>query len=172
MIGSLIVLASFTQIGHVTDIAGILTQAVLLLHLIGIALWIGILFPLLQLSTHSEHIAVTGEMAHRFGVIAAIVVPLLLIAGGWLAFALIGTLPNLFSTSYGQVLLAKIALVVALLGLAAANKLWFVPYLRTGGAAALKNLKRSVQLEIILVTLVLMLTAILTSILILPEVSS
>ena len=77
--------------------------------------------------------------------------------------SLTNNLQNLFFTGYGQTLLAKIVLVVALLGLAAANKLRFVPALLAEDIAALNHLM------IILVVLVLLLTAILTSILTLPE---
>lgn len=169
VIGSILALASFTQIGHVTNTASILPKILLLLHLIGIALWVGILLPLFKLSSDVDFISTTSGIAHRFGKIASGFVSVLLIAGGWLAFELVGSMQNLFFTSYGQTLLAKITLIVGLLGLAAANKLRFVPALIAEDIAALIHLRTSVRFEIILVVLVLLLTAILTSILTLPE---
>lgn len=172
VIGSILALASFTQIGHVTNIALITPQILLFIHLIGIALWVGILLPLFKLSSDVDLITTTGGIAHQFGKIASGFVPILLIAGGWLAFELVSSIQNLFFTGYGQTLLAKITLVVALLGLAAANKLRFVPALIAMNATALNHLRSSVRFEIILVFLVLIMIAILTSVLTLPEVQS
>lgn len=170
IIGSILAVASFTQIGHVTNTESIIPQILLLLHLIGIALWSGILLPLFKLSSDVDLTTTTGAIAHRFGKIASGFVPVLLIAGGWLAFELVGSIQNLFFTGYGQTLLVKIVLVTALLGLAAANKLRFVPALMAEDITASNHLRASVRLEIILVVLVLLLTAILTSVLTLPEV--
>ena len=90
--------------------------------------------------------------------------------GGWLAFELVSSMQNLLFTGYGQALLAKIVLVMVLLGLAAANKLRFVPALLAEDITALSHLRSSVQFEILLVFLMLIMTAILTSVLTLPEV--
>lgn len=171
-IGCLVVLGSFTQIGHVADIPNFLFQALLLTHLMGIAIWVGILLPLYRLSSDPAQITTTEEIADRFGRLAVIFVPILLIAGGWLAYQLVNSLTNLFTTGYGQTLLIKIVIVAGLLGLAAANKLRFVPALRAGDSAALKHLKYSVLAEIMLVIFVLSITAVLTSVLTLPEAHS
>ena len=171
-IGCLIVLGAFTQIGHVTEVSNFFFRFFLLIHLVGIALWAGILLPLYQLSSNPSMIAATGEIAHRFGRSAAIFVPTLLIAGGWFACQLVGSFQNLFATGYGQTLLVKVATVAGLLGLAAANKLRFVPALRAGDASALKHFNQSVRIEILLVVLVLSITAVLTSVLTLPEIHS
>lgn len=171
-IGCLVVLGSFTQIGHVADIPNFLFQALLLTHLMGIAIWVGILFPLYRLSSDPAQIKTTEEIAHRFGRLAVLFVPILLIAGGWLAYQLVNPLTNLFTTGYGQTLLIKVVIVAGLLGLAAANKLRFVPALRAGDCNVLKHLKYSVLIEIIFVAFILFTTAVLTSVLTLPEAHS
>ncbi len=171
-IGCLIALGSFTQIGHVADASDFLLQVLLLIHLLGISIWVGILFPLYQLSSNPSQIVIIGEIAHRFGRLMVLFVPILLIAGGWLAYQLVSSFENLFTTGYGQTLLVKVAIVIGLLGLAAANKLRFVPALRAGDSGALKHLKYSVLLEILLVVFILSTTAVLTSVLTLPEVHS
>ncbi len=171
-IGCLVVLGSFVQTGHVADIPNFLLQILLLIHLIGIASWVGVLFPLYRLSADSAQIATTAEIAHRFGRLAVLFVPILLFAGGWLAYRLVNSLTNLFTTGYGQTLLIKVVIVTGLLGLAAANKLRFTPALRAGDSASLKNLKYSVLAEIMLVIFILSITAVLTSVLTLPEAHS
>lgn len=172
IIGSILALTSFTQIGHATNTTLTTPQILLLFHLIGIALWVGILLPLFKLSSDANLIITTGGIAHRFDKISSGFVPILLIAGGWLAFELIGSIQNLLFTGYGQTLLGKITIIVMLLGLAVANKLQFVPVLMAMDATALNHLRLSVRFEIILVVLVLLLTAVLTSVLTLPEVQS
>ncbi len=171
-IGCLVVLVSFIQIGHVADIPNFLSQVLLLIHLIGVSIWVGILFPLYRLSSDHAQITTTEEIAHRFGRLAVFFVPILLIAGVWLAYQLVNSFTNLFTTGYGQTLLIKVVVVTGLLGLAAANKLRFVPALRVGDSAALKHLKYSVLVEIILVAFILSTTAILTTVLALPEAYS
>ena len=171
-IGCLVVLGSFIQMGHVADIPNFLFQVLLLMHLIGISIWVGILFPLYRLSSDPAQMTTTEEIAHRFGRLATLFVPILLIAGGWLAYQLVNSFTNLFTTGYGQTLLIKVVIVTGLLGLAAANKLRFVPALRVGDSAALKHLKYSVLAEIMLVIFLLSITAVLTSVLTLPEAHS
>lgn len=172
IIGSLIALASFIQIGHVTESNGYLLQVLLLVHLIGIALWLGILLPLFRLSTNPVHLQITANIAHRFGQIATLFVPILLIAGGWLALNLVGSINALVTTGYGRTLLLKIALVAVLLALAAANKFRFVPALRRGDQTALSHLNLSVRIEGLFVLFILITTAVLTSVLTLPEMHS
>ena len=171
-IGCLVVLGSFVQIGHVADIPNFLFQILLLIHLIGIAIWVGILFPLYRLSSDLAQITTTEEIAHRFGRLAMVFVPVLLIAGGWVAYQLVNSFTNLFTTGYRQTLLIKVVIATGLLTLAAANKLRFVPALRVGDSDALKHLKYSVLVEIMLVAFILSTTAVLTSVLTLPEAHS
>ena len=168
----IIVLASFLTIGHVTEFPSILFPVLLVIHLAGITLWIGILFPLYRLSSDPKQITTTGEIAHRFGRWALYFVPVLLFAGGWLAYKLVNSFEKLFTTGYGQNLIVKVVLVTGLLGLAAINKLRFVPALRAGDFEAQKHFKSSVLFEVILVFFILAATAVLISVQTLPEVHS
>ncbi len=172
VIGSLVVLWSFTEIGHVANTPNHLFQILLLVHLIGITIWIGVLLPLYRLSSNPAQIETLGDIAYRFGRLALFFLPLLLLAGGLLAYRLLNSFENLFTTGYGQALLVKIAIVIGLLGLATANKFRFVPALRTGDLDAQNHLKYSVLVEIVLVVFILFTTAVLTSVLTLPEVHS
>jgi len=142
----------------------------LVIHLIGIATWAGILFPLCKLSSVPLQIVTTREIAHQFGRWLLYFVPLLLFAGGWLAYKLVNSFENLFNTGYGQTLLVKVVIVTGLLGFAAINKLRFVPALHAGNVEALKHFKSSVLVEITLALFILAATAVLTGVQTLPDV--
>lgn len=89
-------------------------------------------------------------------------------AGGYMSYALIGSFTLLFSTGYGQVLITKVIFVTVLLGLAAGNKLKFIPDLRSGKPAAASQLSKSTTIECYVFLAILTVTAILTSHLNLP----
>lgn len=167
--GGVLALWSFAQIGHVPGLAQAGVRLLLLLHLLGIAFWIGILGPLRNLSQRPEHLDIAARLGHRFGQAAMVFVPLLILAGLLMAWLLLGDLRALLSTGYGQTLLAKLALVGSLLMLAAANKLRFVPAMHAGDAKAARHLARSIEIETAVILVVLAATATLTSVLTLPN---
>jgi putative copper resistance protein D len=145
MIGSVAILFSATMSGH-SQLGGVLTQSLLMVHLFGIAFWLGALLPFrwicMQPDTNN-----LGALAHRFGVLAMGYVGLLLSAGLGYAYLLLGDVSLIFTTRYGNVLLIKIVLAGALLSLAALNKFKLVPSLeitprkRSGDFKVLSNLK-------------------------------
>ncbi|MEX0317139.1 MAG: CopD family protein [Ruegeria sp.] len=168
LIGAAILIAAFTQSGHVasSDWPGL--RVVLGLHLAGIAFWIGVLPPLFRLAREEAYFEEAARVGHLFGQIAAVVVPLLLLAGLVMAWGLLGSLSALTS-AYGLVLIGKLVLVSVLLGLGAANKLRFVPAMRRGERQAARHLVSSVRLEMFIAAAVLLVTAILTGGPSLPE---
>jgi putative copper resistance protein D len=85
-----------------------------------------------------------------------------------MSYTLVGSIAALIQTGYGQALVIKVLLVAVLLGLAAANKLRFMPRLKVGDASAAKHLTKSISIEWVVVVLVLAVTAVLTSNLTLP----
>lgn len=169
LLGGLWALWSFAKVGHVLGLEHTFAQMLLFLHLVGIAFWIGILAPLYQLTQQPAHHRLAAQLGHRFGQLAMVLVPALLLAGLGMAWMLLGNLSSLTTTVYGQTLLAKIALVVVILTLAAANKLRFVPALRSGNATAALHLSRALQIETVLLLVVFAVTATLTSVLPLPN---
>ena len=108
-------------------------------------------------------LAEAAGLAQRFGVLAAAIVPFLILVGGVVAWILLGSISALFLSSYGAALLVKIGLVGGLLGLAALNKLWLTPAMRRGEPAAAKALSRSISLEILLIIAVLSVTSFFTT---------
>lgn len=167
--GGLLALWSFAQIGHIPELEPTGVRFLLLLHLLGVAFWIGILGPLRSLSQRTEYLSNAAKLGHRFGQAASVIVPALLAAGLLMAWMLLGDVRALTTTGYGQTLLIKIALVGVVLTLAAANKLRFVPAMQAGDDKAARHLARSIEIETAVILMVLVATATLTSVLILPN---
>lgn len=163
LLGGVMALYGLSAIGHVYDQSAPVLRYILLLHLISAALWVGILVPLHSLASDPDTAQATARLGARFGQIAMLFVPVLLIAGGYLAYGLTGSVTALFTTSYGQVLLTKVALVVLLLLLAAMNKLRFIPGLQAGNPDAARGLARTIRVEGALMAAILLATAILTT---------
>ena len=168
VLGGVIAIWSFDQVGHVSGLETTLLDLALMLHLLAVALWIGVLTPLKRLASSSSTYASAADVGHRFGVVASATVPVLIIVGGYMGYQLVGSFTALVGTSYGQAMIIKVLLVCLLLGLAAANKLRFIPALRTGDPAAANHLSKSISIEWIVILAVLGMTAVLTTNLTLP----
>lgn len=169
LVGGVIALWSFTQIGHIPELEVSGVRLLLLLHLIGVAFWIGVLGPLRSLSRQPEHLDRAARFGHRFGQVASIVVPALIVAGVLMAWMLLGDLKALITGAYGQALLLKLVLVGVVLTLATANKLRFVPAMQRGDNRAAQHLARSIEIESLVFLAILTATATLTSALALPS---
>jgi len=168
VLGGVIAIWSFDQVGHVSGLETTLLDLALMLHLLAVALWIGVLTPLKRLASSSSTYASAADVGHRFGVVASASVPVLIIVGGYMGYQLVGSFTALAGTSYGQAMIIKVLLVGLLLGLAAANKLRFIPALRTGDPAAANHLSKSISVEWIVILAVLGMTTVLTTNLTLP----
>lgn len=168
VLGGVIAIWSFDQVGHVSGLETTLLDLALMLHLLAVALWIGVLTPLKRLASSSSTYASAADVGHRFGVVASATVPVLIIVGGYMGYQLVGSFTALVGTSYGQAMIIKVLLVGLLLGLAAANKLRFIPALRTGDPAVANHLSKSISVEWFVIIAVLGMTAILTTNLTLP----
>ena len=166
VVSSATILLSFTMSGH-SQLGGFLSQSLLMIHLFGIAFWLGALLPFrwmcLQHDTHNLNI-----IAHRFGVLALGYVSLLLSAGLGYAYLLLGDVSLLFATQYGNVLLVKVMLVVSLLSLAALNKFKLVPSLESKQTTAVMRFHRAVQFEIAIAVIILTTSSLLTTSMTLP----
>ncbi len=163
VLGGIVAIWSFDHVGHVPGRDTTSLDIALTLHLLAVALWIGVLTPLKRLASSSATYASAADVGHRFGVVATVTVPLLIIAGGYMGYALVGSLAALVGTGYGQALIIKVLLVGLLLGLAAANKLRFIQALRLGDPTAAGHLSKSISIEWLVVLAVLAVTAVLTT---------
>lgn len=158
--GALITLSfSFSMTGHISTLSFVARLGILL-HVLAAFLWVGSLYPLLRLSV-VERVSDVKRLMALFGNLAVYVVGLLLLSGAFLLTQSIGTFEELFTTTYGRTFLVKLSGVAALLGLAAANKLFLVPELTTNNSA--RRLQVSIRTEILVACFVLAVTAWLTT---------
>ena len=174
MVPPALVILSMTLVGHATS-RGVLTGMLLALHLYGIGFWLAALLPLRRMCLapmggpgNDGEMTDLATLAEEFGRLAAVLVAMLVVAGLCYAALLLGSLTALVTTPYGQVLLAKIALVGGILGLAAVNRFRLVPALRTGAAQAASRLRRSIEIEMGIAGLILVATSLLTTSVSLP----
>lgn len=137
-------------------------QALLALHLLGVGFWLGSLWPLHRAAAGPADAA--AAVLERFSRLAVVLVGLLVAAGLALAAWLVGSVPALIGTTYGLILLAKLALVALLLGLAAANKWRLVPRLAAGDGTAARRLRLSIRVEMLVALGILAATAALTTV--------
>ena len=170
VIPPVLVILSMTLVGHATS-RGMLTGMLLALHLAGIGFWLAGLLPMRRMCGDpmdeggAAHLA---SLAEEFGRLALVLVAMLVVAGLCYASLLLGSVAALFTSAYGQVLLAKITLVTGILGLAAVNKFWLVPALQGEATLAASKLRRSIEMEMGLAALVFLATSLLTTSLPLP----
>jgi len=163
LLGAVMVLVAFVQVGHTRDEPRWLLGGLLLLHLAAVAFWIAALIPLYRLARSANDDGGTARLLARFGRIAVGIVGLLLVAGAVLGWMLLGGLQPLLTTGYGQVLLVKLLFVLVLLGFAAWNKWRLVPSLECGAAKARGRLRGSILAEVSLVGGILLVTAVFTT---------
>ena len=108
-------------------------RLVVFVHAICIAFWIGALVPLALIVTDGK--GGEGELA-RFSRLIPVPLALLIASGAYLAWGELDRPDALWTTGYGEVLSFKLAAVLALLALAAANRYVLVPRLAAPVAGA------------------------------------
>jgi copper transport protein len=102
-----------------------LTRPALFLHGVGVAFWIGALMPLVAMAWRPTPALL--PVLNRFSRVAVPLVGVLVLTGLTLAIIQLGSFRALIETRYGIILSIKIALVVALLGLAGLNRFRLTP---------------------------------------------
>lgn len=162
-VGVILVAASFVLRGHALEEPRLVLATLITLHILGLAFWIGAFAPLYRLSGNLEG-TVAGQISHDFGRLAVWVVGGLTLVGGATLWLLTGNFLDVFFTPYGQLFAIKLGVFIGIIGLAAWNKLRLTPALLRQEPGASAHLRRSIQMESVLVALILMTTAILTTI--------
>lgn len=156
-----LVTASFALCGHAAD-AGAFGTAVAWLHVSAAAWWVGSLCLLRHACGHLELPAIAA-LLRRFSGRALKVVAALVAAGGVLVITLLGFTRRPLASAYGQLLFLKIALALAVVGLAGYNRLQLTPRLLAGDQTAVGALRRTIDAELLIIGAVLITTAILTT---------
>ena len=125
--------------GATPGVAGEFPLAADALHLLAAGAWLGGLPPLAMLlaaawrGKEPHWASVTVIAVQRFSLLGVISVSMLLASGVANSWYEVGTLNNLFATSYGQLVLIKIGLFAAMLGLASINRFYLTPRLAIAG---------------------------------------
>ncbi len=166
------IVASYAWSGHgVIDegAAGMVHAGADVVHLLAAGIWIGALIPLgiLLLRPARTDAREADHALMRFSGIGAAIVALLVLSGLVNSWFLVGPshVLEILSSAYGVVLVAKLCMFAAMLGLAAANRYRLAPRLkrelerRAATANALAALRLSVTVEIGLGLLVLLAVA-------------
>ncbi len=161
-VGAVLVCASFALRGHSLDEPRLVLGALVTLHVMGLAFWVGAFAPLHRLAGADAKAA--GALAAEFGAWAVRIVPALAAAGAALFVVLTGDPVAALDTPYGRLLAVKLALFALLLGLAAFNRYRLTPALRTGDPRAGAHLRRSIRFEALAVLAILVTTAALTTV--------
>lgn len=169
LFGAIMVAGSFAVTGHATRDPQWLLGGLITFHLLAVAYWFGALAPLHRLTRLDGGASHAADIADRFGKQASIIVPMLILAGAGFAYMLLGGIEPFWTTAYGRMLLAKIAIVAVVLGIAALNKWRFVPALAADGGSAAPAFRRSLRVEAVVFLLVFAATAFLTTSFSVPE---
>ncbi len=130
-----------------------LTVPAIFLHTVTVVLWIGALVPLAAVLVRDG--AARPIVLRRFSRAIPAIVAVLALSGLLLAIVQVQSIPALWNTDYGRVLLAKLALVFALFLFAALNRFYLTAPTVAGDVGATRRLARSVGAEIVLATAII-----------------
>jgi copper transport protein len=129
-------------------------------HLSAASLWLGGLLSL-AIAVWPVSPAVRRDAFLRFSRFATVLVTLVLVAGTYLALVRVPHLRDLWTQSYGIVLLVKISLVAAAVGWGAVHHFYVRPRLATAGEGTLARIGRSLVGESLIGVAVLLAAAVL-----------
>jgi copper transport protein len=146
-------------------------------HLAAGAVWIGALgallflaFPATAKMEPEDRARTLGPVVARFSDAAVVAVAVLVVSGTYRAWIEVGSWSGLTGTSYGLLLVTKIAVFLPLLALGAINNRVFKPRIAAAadsgdsGTGALWTLRRVVMAEVSLAIIVIAVTAVLVNV--------
>lgn len=144
-------LAALAWTGHAAAAEGPWRDAQIVsdvVHLLTAGAWLGALPALVFVLGTAQSIEDAGWAVRRFSSLAIACVSVLILSGVGNSWFLVGSIQALFGTRYGMLLLAKLAVLVAMLSFAAVNRLILTPRLEAGDRPALRALRRNAMVEI------------------------
>jgi len=161
--GVVLLITAFALMGHTASHPQRwLTTLLLVAHLLVVAFWFGALAPL-HIASSREAPMTAAMVINAFSATALWIVPLLFAAGATLCALLLPDLASALRTTYGQLLIVKVAGFAILMGLAALNKWRLGPAVASGDMRVAVAFRRSLKAEYLLIVGVLSVTAALTS---------
>jgi copper transport protein len=141
--------------GHASNAAPqLLTRPSVFVHAVCLMFWIGALMPLIAAVRAGD-----SDLLARFSRAIPVFLAALVVSGGALAVVQLDRIDALWTTSYGLVLTFKLAAVLVLLVLAAANRYRWVPRFQGGDIAAADPLRRTIWGELCIAAVILALVA-------------
>jgi copper resistance protein D len=159
--GAALALLSFVLMGHtVIHEQRWMLAPLLLVHVVVAAVWLGALAGLYVAASDTG--TGSGALVARFSAHATRAVPVIFVCGFLMSVLFIRSWAEL-ATPYGAMVLGKSFAFAALMALAARNKWRFGPRLLAGDAAAVPALRRTIAVEWVLIAVVLVATAVMTS---------
>jgi putative copper export protein/mono/diheme cytochrome c family protein len=117
-------------------------------HLLAAGAWLGALPALVHLLDGTPALDAAAQATRRFSNLGMASVCVLVVSGLSNAWYQVGDVPALIGTDYGRLLLAKLGLFAAMLGLAVTNRGVLTPRLAGGDHGALHLLRLTAVLEI------------------------
>ena len=167
ILGFALILSSFSLYGHST-INGFGSQLLIVLHLGAISFWVGSFLPLRYSTQGKIEEENLFQIAHQFGVYAVYYIGVLLITGLMLGTILVGGIEQLVTSDYGKAFLFKLFFATTLLGIGALNKFRLVPQLKNNNLSHAIKLRKSINVEISILFIILVISSLLTTSIELP----
>ena len=118
------------------------------MHALAAGAWLGALPALVILLGSGQSNAILARGTHLFSRLGITSVSVLLATGMVNAWFLVGSLPRLWDTPYGQLLALKLAVFAVMLSIAAVNRWIVTPRLSSNDFIASTVLRRNAALEI------------------------
>jgi putative copper resistance protein D len=125
-------------------------------HLVAAGGWVGGLMPFVMVASvcngrTAARPSLAADVTVRFSIFGIVMVAALIVSGTLNTWYLIGDVPHLLGTEYGQLLLIKVALFVVMVAIAAINRFSLIPRLGRADVpvnATLRTLERNAAIEI------------------------
>jgi copper transport protein len=156
-LAALLALASFADSGHaLAALPQIQGQALMLLHGLAAALWIGAFDPLRRAFARDAGPA-TASLFARFQQLGFWAVLAVSASGGTMAWLLIPRWDDLWQSRYGLTLSAKLLAVLSMLAIAGLNRFWLTPRALAGAPAMKRRLLLVLRLDLVLALIAVLL---------------
>ena len=142
-----------------------------LVHLLGVAVWLGgliglvvLAFPATRGTSETDRVGLLAPVVSRFSDYALVAVAVIVASGVLRGYLEIRSIDELTGSSYGLTLLVKLAAFLPLVALGAINNRWTKPRIERAAAAGapspqLSTLRRLVTVEVTLGIVILGITA-------------
>jgi putative copper export protein len=145
-VGALTIAAAFGLTGHTQGLTQPAEAPVIVaLHVLIAGFWVAAPASMRPSPAINDPDLIT-RLA-RFSTVAVIAIPVLVLAGLWLAFRILGGIGPLVSTDYGKLILAKLVVAVLAIGAGAVNKLLVPGMIARDGAHGRRWLHLTLRVE-------------------------